>query len=513
MASVPGAVTTPTTPSTSTLTPALTSLPTSPSTSLPTSPSSVLRDDTSQSLRPLLRALAPMAIAGLLAGFATRQPALVALAAPATALITVALIRRTFLVSPAAPSTPSGSSLPVAGESSFGDAQVHQPRMSSGSIVFPNVELELSSPRVSAGDEIEVSVTLRSPVSVTRCDVAVTLPAGVEIIDGSAVLAMTLEADEPFVYRFRARTSSPGLAIFGPVVVRIDDRSGLFRAEQICRGPVALKVVARQDVLQTMLRAAVHGMHVGEQISHLRGDGFEFADMRAYVAGDSAKRIHWRASARTDDPVVIERRLDRNQDVLVVLDAHVNLELATGQSSLARSMEACVTIAGAHLGARDRVGFVGLGSVVSWVVPGTGQLQKFRILDAISSVSTTGEGIGRRVSAVPMAARPRRSLVVVVTSLVDARSTEMIRDLQAHRHDVCVVVVAPFDFVASTGFGRAERDITLKLWQLLHDEERRKLSAQGTAVVLWANDKPVELAVREVMAWRQKLRVGRRQMV
>lgn len=435
----------------------------------------------SWSLRPLLRAFAPVAMVGLIGGFATRQPAIVALVAPATALITVALIRRAL--------------------------------NTSGSVAFPEVDLQLSSARVSAGDEVDVSVSLRSLLTLTRCEVAVTMPAGVEIVDGSAALAISLKADELYVYTFRVRTSAPGLAFFGPIVVRIDDRSGLFRSEQVCKGPVALKVVARPDVMQTLLRAAATGMHVGEQMSHLRGDGFEFADMRAYVAGDSAKRIHWRASARSDDPVVIERRLDRNQDVVIVLDAHINLEFSTGRSSLARSMEACVTIAGAHLGARDRVGFVGLGSVVSWVVPGTGQMQKFRILDAVTSMSTTGDGIGRSVSTVPMAARPSRALIVVVTPLVDDRSTEMIRDLQARRHDVCVVVVAPFDFVAENCFGRAEVDTTLRLWRLLHEQGRRALSAQGTAVVLWSNEKPVELAVREVMAWRQKLRVGRRQMV
>jgi uncharacterized protein (DUF58 family) len=335
----------------------------------------------------------------------------------------------------------------------------------------------------------------------------------VEIVEGSAVLAMSLKADEPFVYRFQARTTAPGVAAFGPVVVRMDDRNGLFRAEQLCEGPISLKVVPRPDVLQTLLRASVTGVHVGEQVSHARGDGFEFADMRTYVAGDSAKRIHWRASARSDDPIVLERRLDRNQDVLIVLDAHVSLEHPSGRSSLTRSMEACVTIASAHLAARDRVGFIGFGSVVSWVVPGTGHKQKFRIFDAIASVSTTGVGIGRSVSTVPMAARPRRALVVVVTPLVDDRSIAMIRDLQARRYDVCVVVVAPFDFVTDAGFGRSDPDTTVRLWRVLHEQERRKLSAQGTPVVLWANDKPVELAVREVMAWRQKLRVGRTQKV
>ncbi len=435
-------------------------------------------------IRPLLRALSPLAVVGLIAGFAARQPALVALAAPAAAFVGLALVRRALAA--------SGSS-------------------TDASVSFPDVALLLSTPRVTAGDEVEVTVELRSLVPVSRCDVAVKLPGTVEIVHGSAALAMSLEAGELFAHTFRVRTTHAGPVIVGPVVVRIDDQSGLFRAERICSNAVALKVVARPDVMQTLLRAAVTGMHVGEQISRNRGDGFEFADMRAYVAGDPAKRIHWRASARSDEPVVIERRLDRNQDVLIVVDAHSNLELQSGESTLGRTMEAAVTIAGAHLAARDRVGFVGMGSGVSWVVPGAGHTQKYRILDAISSVTTTGEGIGRRVSSVPLTARPRRSLVVVVTPLVDDRSIEVVRDLQARRHDVCVVAVAPFGYAADIGFDRADRDTTLRLWRLLHQQERAKLSAKGTAVVLWGDGQPVELAVREVMAWRQKLRIGARQ--
>jgi uncharacterized protein (DUF58 family) len=454
------------------------------------------------SLRPLLKALAPMSLFGIVGGFWARQPTLVALAAPATALVLVALIRRSFSSHPSAAVT-----LPPAGFDQD-DTRTNE-FVAPSRLVFPEVGLEFSSPRVAAGEEVDVSVTLLSPMDISRCDVAVTLPVGVEMIDGTAALAMSLKAREPFDFQFRVRTNEPGLATFGPVVVRIDDRSGLFRAEQVCKGPESVKVVPSTEALQSLLRASLTGMHVGEQISRSRGDGFEFADMRAYAAGDSAKRIHWRASARSDEPVILERRPDRNQDVLVVLDAHTNLEHPSRSSSLARSMEACVTIAGAHLGARDRVGFVGLGRVISWVTPGTGHRQKFRILDAVAEVSTTGQDIGRRVSAVPVAARPRRSLVVVVTTLSDHRSTEMIRDLQAHRHDLCVVVVAPFDFVGDRGFGRANSETALKLWQLLHEQERQKLSALGTPLVAWAHDKPVELAVREVMAWRQKLRVGR----
>ena len=452
-------------------------------------------------LRPLLRALAPLGVIGFVAGFAARQPALIALTGPAAAFIVVALVRRAM--------SANGENAGAA-DGDMAEGVTAGGVIADGS-TFPDVALYLSSPRVTAGDEVEVSVELRSRTSHPRCDIAVKLPTGVEVVAGSAAMAMSLETGKPFVHSFLVRTTHAGPAVIGPVVVRIDDRSGLFRAERICSGSIALKVVAAPDVMQSLLRAAVTGMHVGEQISRSRGDGFEFADMRAYVAGDPAKRIHWRASARTDDPVVIERRLDRNQDVLIVVDAHANLELASGESTLARTMEAAVTIAGAHLSARDRVGFVGMGTGVSWVTPGAGHTQKYRILDAISSVTTTGEGIGRRVSSVPVTARPRRSLVVVVTPLVDDRSIDVVRDLQARRHDVCVVAVAPFPYVADVDFGRADRDTTVRLWRLIHSEERARLSMKGTAVVLWGDGQPVELAVREVMAWRQKLRAGPRQ--
>ena len=454
-------------------------------------------------LRPLLRAFVPLTVIGLVGGLGARQPTLVALTAPAAAFVMVALVR--LAVAPAQ----RLDQLMV--DAQAFDSRAKLSSRSAGSSVFPAVDLTLSAPRISVGDEVDVSVALRSTAATSRCDVAVKLPAGLEVVNGSALLATSLQENQTFEHTFRVRSTLAGSAVLGPVVVRIDDQSGMFRFERVCSGSVVLKVVARPDVMQTLLRAAATGMHVGEQISHSRGDGFEFADMRAYVAGDAAKRIHWRASARTDDPVVIERRLDRNQDVLIVVDAHANLELANGESSLHRTMEAAVTIAGAHLRARDRVGFVGMGSGVSWVLPGTGHNQKYRILDAISSVSTTGEGMGRRVSSVPMTARPRRALVIVVTPLVDDRSTEVIRDLQARRHDVCVVVVAPFGYVTDSGLGRADHDTTLRLWRLLNEQERNKLSAQGTAVVSWGGGQPVESAVREVMAWRQKLRVGRRQ--
>ena len=428
-------------------------------------------------LRPLLRTLTPIAVLGLVGGFATRQPGLVALGAPAAALVMVALVRRAM--------QPTGP--------------------------LPEARLAVSSGRISVGEEFDVSVTLRSSERVTRCQMAVKLPVTLEVVEGSAAITVSLEPGQASVHRFRVRATSAGPSTLGPAVVRMDSWSGLFRIERICSGSIAVKVVANHDSLQALLRAATTGAHIGEQLSPFRADGFEFVDMRAYVPGDPAKRIHWRASARTDDPVVIERHPDRNQDVLIVVDAHANLELSIRESTLQRTMEAAATIAGAHLGARDRVGFVGLGTGVSWVLPGSGHMQKYRILDAISSVSTTGDGIGRRIVSAPVNARPKRSLAVVITPLVDDRSVDVIRDLQIRRHDVCVVVIAPFRYLPPAAIGGTDPATTLRIWRVIHEEARHKLSEQGTAVVLWADDTPVELAVREVIAWRRKLRAGRRQ--
>jgi uncharacterized protein (DUF58 family) len=244
-------------------------------------------------------------------------------------------------------------------------------------------------------------------------------------------------------------------------------------------------------------------------VSRRRGDGFEFADLRPYAPGDPARRVHWAASARRDEPVVVDRRPDRNQDVVLVVDGHGNFIPPPGSdasepSTLQRSMEAAAAIAAAHLAARDRVGFVGFGSYLSWVRPGSGTVARSRLLDAIVSVSTENAGLGRLISAVPAGARPRHALVVVITALIDGRSANVIEDLRSRHFDVAVVVVTPH--IA----GRTESDdVVPGLWRLVHDEACSDLAGMGCAVVPWHQGEPLEATVREVIAWRQRVLRGR----
>ena len=61
--------------------------------------------------------------------------------------------------------------------------------------------------------------------------------------------------------------------------------------------------------------------------SRRRGDGFEFAELREYTAGDDPRRIDWAASARTGE---LQTRVYRDEDALVfaaILDDTASMHL------------------------------------------------------------------------------------------------------------------------------------------------------------------------------------------
>ena len=49
---------------------------------------------------------------------------------------------------------------------------------------------------------------------------------------------------------------------------------------------------------ERLLRPLRTQPYVGNQVARVEGDGIEFADIRAFVAGDRLRSINWRASAR-----------------------------------------------------------------------------------------------------------------------------------------------------------------------------------------------------------------------
>lgn len=73
----------------------------------------------------------------------------------------------------------------------------------------------------------------------------------------------------------------------------------------------------RKDVGAMFLSKGSFGIHTQRQI----GKGREFEKLREYTPGDSYEDIHWKATAKRGRPVTKVFRIERTQEVYVVLDA------------------------------------------------------------------------------------------------------------------------------------------------------------------------------------------------
>src|SRR3546814_14348251 len=59
---------------------------------------------------------------------------------------------------------------------------------------------------------------------------------------------------------------------------------------------------------------------VGAHLKRRRGEGTDFHQMREYRIGDSLRQIDWKATARARKLIPREYQVEKNQQLIVVLD-------------------------------------------------------------------------------------------------------------------------------------------------------------------------------------------------
>jgi uncharacterized protein (DUF58 family) len=63
----------------------------------------------------------------------------------------------------------------------------------------------------------------------------------------------------------------------------------------------------------------------GRRISHVRGRGLDFEEMRNYVFGDDVRSIDWRVTARMQKPFVRIYSEERDRPTMLVVDQRINM--------------------------------------------------------------------------------------------------------------------------------------------------------------------------------------------
>ena len=421
-----------------------------------------------RSAAPKLGAYAGLTAFGLLAALVLGQPLVVALAAPFAVVLVAGLL--------------------------FAE----DPRLEA--------VVRVDRDRVLEGDEVILELELWTAREIPRLDVLVRIPEGLLVEDGRNPVSIRLDPNESRTLTLKLRASRWGGYVLGGVVLRAQDHAGLFRYDMTLPRDLPLRVFPREEHLRTLLRPRETQPYVGDELSRRRGDGIEFADIRRFAFGDTVSRINWRATARRGELWVNDRHPERNTDVVIFLDSFTEARRHEA-GTLDMAVRAAATLARAYIGKRDRVGLIGFGGALRWLLPGMGQVQLYRICEALIDTQILLTYAWRDIIAVPGRVLPPNAIVVALTPLLDKRSIHALFDLRARGYDLVVIETSPGPYV-DPGETAVEQ-LAFRLWQLRRDSLRRRLQQSGIAVTEWQRGTPLAVGIEEVGAFRRHAYAGR----
>jgi uncharacterized protein (DUF58 family) len=369
-----------------------------------------------------------------------------------------------------------------------------------------DVTVHLDADRALEGDEVEAHVVLSSATPVDRLDFYLRMPSGLELADGDNPVALRLARGERRELEFTVRAARWGGHVLGPAYVRARDPLGFLVWETTAATRPELRVFPREDVLRRILQPRETQVFAGNEVSRRKGEGIEFADIRPWTLGDPLKRVNWRASARREELWVNESHPERNTDVILFVDSFAEARHG-GEGTLDLAARATATLADAYVRRRDRVGLISFGGILRWLVPGSGLVQFYRIVDALLDTQIVLSYYWKEIDVIPRRTLPPNALVIALSPLLDGRSVGALLDLRARGYDLAVIDVSPVPF---TPRPRSGLDATAyDIWTLRRDALRHRLQRAGVAVSEWRPETPLQGVLEEVRAFRRYARHAR----
>jgi uncharacterized protein (DUF58 family) len=359
---------------------------------------------------------------------------------------------------------------------------------------LPQVHLEIDDLQLVEGGRATVSLELWAPARVPRCDVALSLPGGL-VAEGPIRWSLHLDVDSPVLFEVPLRADSYGRFVIGPVTLDVPGLFGLLARSGVAGGKLDLEVRPKAEALRTLVRALEVRATAGDRLARQRGDGIEFAEVRAYSAGTPG-RINWRVTARRGEPYVNLRHPERSTDVILLVDT-----FAAGV--LPRQVRAAAGLAATYLGRHDRVGLVAFGGVLHWVEPAMGQAQLERIVAALTTTQWHHSYAWKSAEGIPSRTLPATALVVAITALEDARMLRALATIRARGVDLAVIeTMGPRQTRPMSPAG----EIASRLIELERVEMRDNFARRGVPVVSWRDDESLEAPLGALATWRRRAR-------
>ena len=242
--------------------------------------------------------------------------------------------------------------------------------------------------------------------------------------EGGQQARLDVEAQTSAALVYSLRPPKRGQFSFGRVAVRYLSNWRLAWSQTTAGEPITVKVYpnmrrAREAELKAL---GTRSFVAARRKSQWRGEGRDFESLRDYVRGDEMRHISWTATARRGKLVTRQYQMERDQTILVALDAG---RLMTGrlehETKLDLAVHATLALMSAAARAGDNAGLLVFGRrIKTFLPPKRGAEHLDAALEALHAIEPEMiEPSYARAFEFVSANSQRRSLVVVLTDLVD----------------------------------------------------------------------------------------------
>jgi uncharacterized protein (DUF58 family) len=224
-----------------------------------------------------------------------------------------------------------------------------------------------------------------------------------------------------------------GVHKLGPAWLRLTGPAACLEAQQQVGTTSDVKVLPEQYASRDEL-IKLTGDEVAlldkQVFTRQKGAGTEFESLSEYRQGDDPRRIDWRTSARHGRPIVRRYQIERHRDVMIVIDCGRLMGTQTERGSkLDCAVDAGLLLGRVALQGGDRCGLALYDSEVRGYLP---PIAGASSINALADCVYSAQIVWRESDFGPMFAalqrrQAKRSLLVIISDLVDAESSQYLR--------------------------------------------------------------------------------------
>lgn len=371
-----------------------------------------------------------------------------------------------------------------------------------------SVELRLSASRCLEDQRIVATVRVSAAAGSGRAeqvDLHLRYGAAITALDPTRV-TVALAPGEVRDVTVGLQAGRWGVHDVGPLTVVVHGRSRLVGG-WTARAAVPLRVIPRMEDFRAGDAHPFQRALTGSHVTRSPGDGVEFASIRPYVQGDSLRRVHRRATNRLGELHVTQHQVERNAEVVLMLDTFDDVG-PPGATSLDVEVRAALGIAEHYLARGDRVGVITFGGTTRWLVAGAGGVQRHRVIEHLLGVEVGLSYAWKDIGLLPRRCLPPRALVIALSPLLDLRATTAMADLAARGYGVVVVDTSPEDLLPAAR--SAQYALGERIFLMEREAQLYRLAEIGAPVVRWAGSGGLDAVLTEVSRLHARPRLARR---